>query len=209
MAEQMKCIIISGAPEDDLSYYKKYIDNNSYIICADSGYKKCDVLGINPNLIIGDFDSSRQPKAECEIIRLNTHKDDTDTFHCVQVAIKRGYNEITILGGIGSRFDHTYSNILSLNYCFENGIRCRLVNGKNHITVENGEFSIVKNDFTYFSVFALFDKCEGVSIKGAEYELDNFTLSPHSQLTQSNAFKENKVDFKIKSGKILLVLSND
>lgn len=208
MADKVKCVIISGAPENDCSYYNEYI-NDAYIICADSGYTKCEQLSIKPDLIIGDFDSSVLPNTDTEIIKLNVHKDDTDTFHCVEVALQRGYKDITILGGIGSRVDHTYSNILTLVYCFERGIKCALINKNNFITVRQGAFTLTRGKYSFFSMFAVFEKCEGLSIKGAEYELDNVELLPVSQLNQSNAFRDDTVNIEIKRGKILLILSND
>lgn len=206
--EVKKCAIISGAPESDLSYYKKYLYDR-YIICADSGYRKCNLLKITPGLIIGDFDSSPKPNINCEIIELKVRKDDTDTFHSVKEAIDRGYNDIVILGGIGSRIDHTYSNILSVNFCFERNIKCALINEKNMITVVSGKTVIKKGEYEHFSLFALFEKCTGLSISGSQYDLDNVELDPFSQLTQSNAFKKDEVKIEIKSGKIILILSND
>ena len=67
--EIKKCLIITGAPEDDIYYYKNYIDGR-FIIGADSGYQKCVKLNIKPNLIIGDFDSSTKPDTDIETIVL-------------------------------------------------------------------------------------------------------------------------------------------
>ncbi|MDE5983688.1 MAG: thiamine diphosphokinase [Eubacterium sp.] len=203
-----KCAIISGAPEENLSYYSKYL-RGRYIICADSGYKKCLCFGASPDLIIGDFDSSECPNPDCELVTLNPRKDYTDTFHCVMEAVERGYNDIIILGGIGSRLDHTYSNILSVVYCFERKIACSLINEKNVLSVVSGETVIKKGDFKYFSLFALFEKCEGLSIIGAEYDLDCVDVEPSAQLTQSNEFKNDEVKIVINKGKIILILSND
>lgn len=203
-----KCAVISGAPEENLSYYGKYL-NDRYIICADSGYKKCLRFGASPDLIIGDFDSSECPNSDCELVTLNPRKDYTDTFHCVMEAVERGYNDIVILGGIGSRLDHTYSNILSVVYCFERNIVCSLVNEKNVLCIVSGETVIKKGDFKYFSLFALFEKCEGLSISGAEYNLDCVDIEPSQQFTQSNEFKDDEVKIVIKKGKIILILSND
>ncbi len=206
--EVKSCAIISGAPEDDLSYYSKHLDNR-FIICADSGYKKCIRAGFEPNLIIGDFDSSTKPEVSCELIELNPRKDYTDTFHCVMEAIARGYNDIVILGGIGSRIDHTYSNILSAVYCFDRNIKCALVDSKNKLMIASGETVIKTGEYKYFSLFALFEKCEGLSIIGAEYDLDSVTIEPYEQLTQSNEFKSDEVKIIVKSGKIILIFSND
>lgn len=202
------CAIISGAPEEDLSYYGKHL-NNRFIICADSGYKKCITAGFKPDLIIGDFDSSDKPEIACELIELNPRKDYTDTFHCVMEAMARGYNDLIILGGIGSRIDHTYSNILSVVYCFDRNVRCALVNDKNMLTVVSGEVIIKKGEYKYFSLFALFEKCEGLSITGAEYDLNCVTIEPYEQLTQSNECKADEVKIIVKSGKIILIFSND
>lgn len=206
--EIKKCVIISGAPETDLSYYKKYLLGR-YIICADSGYKKCLSLKIKPDLIIGDFDSSEKPEISCELIVLNPRKDYTDTSHCVMEAIGRGYNDIVILGAIGTRLDHTYSNILSVVYCFERKIKCCLINAFNRLSVESGETIIKKDRYKYFSFYPLFDKCEGVSINGAEYNLNNVDIMPSDNFTQSNEFKDEQVKISIKKGKIILILSND
>lgn len=203
-----KCAVISGAPEENLSYYKKHLDGR-YIICADSGYKKCTALGRKPDLVIGDFDSSPVPAAECEMIELPVRKNDTDTFYCVKEAINRGYNDIVILGGIGSRVDHTYSNILSVVYCAERNIECRLINKKNELCVVSGEKSFRRGEYKYFSLFALFEKCEGLTIKGAQYDLSGAELEPSSQLAQSNAFKEDEVKITVEKGKIILIFSND
>lgn len=203
-----KCAIISGAPEDNLSYYSKYL-NDRFIICADSGYKKCLRYGASPDLIIGDFDSSDKPDINCELVILNPRKDYTDTFHCVMEAVSRGYNDIVILGGIGSRIDHTYANIMSVVYCAERNIRCHLVNEKNELTAVSGEIVIKKGDFKYFSLFALFEKCEGLSIIGAEYDLDCVDIEPSCQITLSNEFKDDEVKITIEKGKIILIFSND
>lgn len=209
MAEKLKkCAIISGAPESDFSYYDQYLEGR-YIICADSGYKKCSAAGIVPDLIIGDFDSSDKPKTNVPVICLKVRKDDTDTFYCVKKAISDGYNDIVILGGIGSRVDHTYSNILSLVYCFDRNIKCELVNNNNRVFVGSGEIRLKKGEFRYFSVFALFDKCEGLTIKGAQYDIADFDLEPDCQMTQSNGFRDCDVDISLKKGKILIILCND
>lgn len=207
--EIKKCAVISGAPEDDLAYYKKYLDGR-YIICADSGYKKCLQSGFKPDLIIGDFDSSDFPHMDCEIISLDVRKDDTDTFHSVKEAVAGGFNDIVILGGIGSRLDHTYANLLSVVYCKERGVDCALINSKNKVMIIDGVYSFEKDEYKYFSLYALFEKCSNVSIRGASYELDCTDIMPFEQFAQSNEFNENsEVTISVGTGKIILFFSND
>lgn len=206
--EMKKCVIISGAPENDLGYYGEFL-TDSYIICADSGYLKCEKLGIKPDLIIGDFDSAPVAKESCEIIKLQVRKDDSDTFHCVKTAVERGFKEIIIIGGIGSRFDHTYSNILSLGYCLDNYVKACMIDKNNKIFITDKPLTLKCNRYKFFSLFALFGKVEGLSIKNADYELDNYELEPFDQLTQSNGFKGLDVSINFNTGKLMIILCND
>lgn len=205
----MKCSIISGAPDQNYQFLKENIDLNSFIIAADSGYLNCKKAGIPVNLIIGDFDSSDKPDCFCEVIALPKEKDDTDTFSCIKEAIKRGYDEIVLYCALGSRFDHTYSNVICLDYCRRNGVRAYIVNDKNKIMLCDSEIVFKKNNYKYFSVFAFSDIIEGLSIKGAKYCLDNKTVYSWQSFGQSNEFSDCEVKISIKKGTILLIFSND
>lgn len=203
-----ECVIISGAPESNIEYYKPII-KDKFVICADSGYKKCMSLSVEPDLIIGDFDSSPVPKTDTQIIVLPVQKDDTDTAYCVKEAVKRGFGKITILGAVGSRVDHTYSNILCLYYCFERGVQACIINDKNYIRIFDNSITIHNDYYKYFSLFAFMGDCEGLSIHNSLYDLDTVTLKMSNPLCQSNSFKDGEVTISVKKGKILLIQSND
>lgn len=207
--EVKRCVIISGAPENNVDYYKDYINDDTYVICADSGYIKCESLKINPDIIIGDFDSSSCPNDKENIIKLEVRKNDTDTFYCVKYALQNGYNDITILGGIGSRIDHTYANIMSLVYCDEHKAKARLVNNSNLITIISGNNRIENNGFKYFSLYSLFEKCENVTISNASYNISGVDIYPNEQFAQSNEFLSGPAEIYIEKGKMILFLCND
>lgn len=205
----MKFSIISGAPNQDRDFLKNNIDLNSFIIAADSGYIHSKNAGITPNLIVGDFDSSVMPQDSENILQLPKIKNDTDTFYCIKEAIKRGADEIEIFCAIGNRSDHSYSNLLALNYCLDNNVKAKIIDSKNIISVHNKSFEIHKSEFKYFSLFAFMEDVEGLNITGAAYNLNNKTLLVSDPLGQSNEFKDNKVNIDFKKGKIMLILSND
>ena len=191
--EIKKCLIISGAPESEIEYYNDYIDGR-FVISADSGYNKCAKLDIKPDLIIGDFDSSDVPDTDIKTIILPVRKDDTDTFFAVKYAIKQGFNDLVILGGIGSRFDHTYCNVLALNYCFERNVKAVLIN---------------KDKYNYFSFYAFLEDCIKLTTRGTQYDLTDYDLTVKCPLAQSNSFKDDNITVSYESGKLLLILSND
>ncbi len=206
--EKVKCTLISGAPDCDIDFLRENIDRKSYIICADSGYMHCIQANIIPDMVIGDFDSSSAPDG-IEFIRLPAEKDDTDTFYAVKYAIQRGYKEIEIFNAAGSRFDHTYSNMLCLAYCRKNNIRASIIDRHNRLTMVDTKTVINDDYYKYFSVFAIGSDVIGLNIKNAYYELKSTDLSPFDQYTQSNTFKGMDVEISFKSGNLLLVQSND
>lgn len=204
-----KCLIISGAPEKSVNYYKEYASKR-FIITADSGYYKCMEAGLKPDLIIGDFDSSPIPHTDIQIIVLPIHKDDTDTMFAVKTAIEKGFSDIVILGGIGSRLDHTYSNILALNYCSDRNIACVLADKSNKAQIVKKHIEIYKSDgYKSFSLFSVLGDCEGLTTRGSEYDLHDFTLTADNMLAQSNCFLNDTVSIDLKKGKLLLIQSND
>lgn len=211
--EIKKCTIISGAPCDNYDFIKQNIDLSSYIICADSGYKVALAIGIMPNLIVGDFDSSDKPNLDCEIITLNSEKADTDTFHCVKLAVDKGFNCIIIFNALGDRFDHSYSNVLCLDYCRKNGVKCFILNDKNRLSLIESKTSF-KKEYNNFSLFAFLDECRGVTIKGAYYTAgfynkDKLDMMPYDQFAQSNFVNADYCEIDLESGVLLLVESND
>lgn len=211
--EVKKCSVISGAPDSDIEFIKNHIDYSSYIICADSGYLKCCELGIIPNLIIGDFDSSAYPDCDCEIIRLNPEKAYTDTFHCIMEAIERGYNKIEVYSALGDRFDHSYSNILCLSYCKKHNVDCEIVNAKNRISLITDSKKIFK-EYENFSLFAYLEPCEGVTIKGAYYTAgfygkESLDFDVDTQCGVSNYVSDDYAEVGLRRGCLLLIESND
>lgn len=206
--EIKKCTIISGSPNTSIQYVSENIDESTFIIAADSGYKTCLRVDVIPNLIIGDFDSSDYPDLDTEIIKLPCEKDDTDTFFCVKKAIELGYNYIILMCAIGNRFDHTYSNILCLDYCIKHNIYCEIVDDCNRISIIDSQ-KIINKDYNYFSLFAFLCDCKDVSITGSGYDVSNIDIMRYHQFAQSNYVKNDYAKVTVKKGKILLVESND
>ena len=61
-----RCVIIGGAQINDYPAVRKYLQKDDFNIFCDSGQKHINGLGILPDLIVGDFDSS-MPGGNSEI----------------------------------------------------------------------------------------------------------------------------------------------
>ena len=136
-----RCIIFTGGrPEPHLPDGLEL--EGAYIIAADSGYKNCKQLGAVPNLAVGDYDSLNFVPDDCEHITYPCEKDDTDLMAAVREALRRGCGDITILGAMGGRFDHTFANVQVLAFINSEGARGRILScGEEIMLAGAGEYS--------------------------------------------------------------------
>lgn len=204
------CLIITSYLED-LEKYKIDDINYDYIICADGGYKIACKLNITPNLIIGDFDSSMPPSdSNIFIITLPKEKDVTDTEACLKKAIDIGFNNITILGGIGGRLDHTLANLALLNKYSNPNLSITILTYQNYVfLLDNSSATIRKNNYKYLSIISQSDISEEIFIKGVKYPLSHAILNNATTLGISNEITHDKAIIRVDNGKLLVILSKD
>ena len=200
----MKTCYIFSAVEMKNNFPKP--EKDDLIIAADAGYLNVQKAGLRPDVIIGDFDSSKKPNTDTPIETFPILKDDTDTMLAIKYGFNSGYKRFEIYGGLGGeRTDHTIANIQSLAYIVDRG-------GEGVLVGENETFALIKNSSIKLhsekgktlSVFAYGGIAEGISIKGAVYETDNLTLTPFFPLGVSNKFKENTSTVGVKNGCVLI-----
>ena len=203
----MRCVIISGSPDTNVEEIKSLCTSDDFIVCADSGYSFAKKAGLTPNLIIGDFDSLKEELPQnTEVVKLNTHKDDTDTEHCVMECIRRGYKDFLLLGSIGGRTDHTFANIATLAFLSEynyNGIARN--NGEEIRILKEGSYEMNNKKGLIFSVFPYGCESVNVTYKGAEYMLNNMTLTYNVSRGISNVFVDDEAEITINRGRAILL----
>lgn len=199
----MKCLIISGG-----KFSKVKIDNNyDLIIACDKGYTYAKKLGIEVDIIIGDFDSMRRPKSAATIIEVEKEKDDTDTGLAIKYAIRNGYKYIDIICALGKRIDHEIANLSFLKYIAENSADGRILSDDAEIlVVKEGLYKIKKRNNKYLSIFSLKDRSTIEYIKGTKYDVNNIVLRNSFPLGVSNEFKDEYAKIKIKKGMLLICI---
>lgn len=216
IAKQGRCIIIAAG---DLTVSELNVSETDLVIAADGGIGYLGVLGVEPDIILGDFDSlsDEESKAvealKCEIpervITLPEEKDDTDTLAAIRLGLERGYRDFRIYGGTGGkRLDHTIANIQSLLFIKNHDAVGYLMDG-------NGMIFIIKNETVDFreniqgmmSLFSLIEKSEGVTISGMKYPLNDYTLTNDFPIGISNRFIGQPASVTVKSGEVLCMVS--
>ena len=132
----MNYIIVSGGYPPQKKILDAYLKGANKLIGVDGAADFFESEGIKADVLLGDFDTAdesnvrAQEKKGARIIRLETKKNLTDTEAALRLALDEGASGIILLGAIGSRMDHTLSNISLLKLAYEQGTPMKIHNKK-------------------------------------------------------------------------------
>lgn len=201
-----RCVIVGGAPIKNYEEISDFLKKDDYFIFCDCGLSHRKKLGVEPNLIIGDFDSYIKPETDVETIVLPCEKDDTDTVFAVKEALKRGFEDFLIIGAAGGRFDHTLGNISILTMLRRLNKKATLIDDFSEMEIVSNEEVSISDRYPYFSLIAINGKAEGITIKNAKYPLENAAIEPDYQYGVSNeVIKGKEALVFVESGELLLI----
>ncbi len=208
-----RALILSAAPCDDLQYVRDFLRENPdcVVLCADGGMKYAQQLGIVPDAVAADFDSSRQAIPCRELIRLTPEKDDTDTQHCVFLAVSRGCKEITLACATGGRLDHLLCNLLLCESAYEAGARLQVLDPHNTVFLHPGGIMVFARSHArkYISLIPLDSKLEGVTLQGMKYPLHEAELTRSHIISVSNEATAEQFSITLRQGRALVIFSED
>jgi thiamine pyrophosphokinase len=185
---------------------------SALVIAADGGVHHCIRLGIEPNVIIGDLDSTSQDElisyrqSGVDIIQYPTRKDETDLELALTYAKDHGVTKVIILGAFGSRWDMTMANILMTCLPIYSEMKIRLLDGTQELSLlRSGERSSIQGyPGDILSLIPLTGDASGVITDGLEYPLKDETLHFGTSRGVSNVFVTEKVNLFVKQGLLLI-----
>ena len=212
--ERKKAFIYTGGTVFD-EYVIEKPEKGDLVIAADAGYLTAQKMGITPDVLLGDFDTlgvENIPEG-IECLRVPAEKNDTDTQLAVSTAIERGAKEITIIGGVSGRLDHTLSTLSILEDLWErknDRIYAILTDGKNRVRfLRNSGTILPRSQYRYFSLIAADPLVKGVTLEGCKYPLKNGRISRRHQWAVSNEITGNCALVEISRGGVWVVESMD
>jgi thiamine pyrophosphokinase len=158
------------------------------VIAADGGYTALAALGIQPDLLVGDFDSLATRPAGVPTLAFPVAKDDTDMGLAIREGLKRGYRDFALYGAGGGRIDHFWANLQLLGGLSAHGAAARMVcPAFDVLAVTDGTIVLPPRPAgTVASVFCHGAKATGVTLTGLRYPLLNATLTCDHPLGVSN-----------------------
>jgi thiamine pyrophosphokinase len=163
----------------------------------DRGVNVCMEGGILPALILGDADSA-SPKLwkaaterGSEVLSLAREKDDTDLQMALRTVTKRfGRVKALVTGCWGGRFDHTWSNVLSVLGALRGGLEfAALADHRELLTFVTGGETLTlfhAKEPAAVSLLAFSGRCTGVSISGVHWPLEKTVLEIDAPYAISN-----------------------
>lgn len=187
------------------------------IIAADRGMDFLYQNGITPDIIVGDFDSTKTKalgyfveKGQSEIHTLNPVKDDTDTEFAIRTAMERGARNIVMIGATGSRLDHVLGNISLLGVGLKNDVSIEILDPNNRIRMIDRPVTLKKNKQygKYISLIPVSTDNE-VSLTGFKYTLDHHVFDKYTSLGISNEITDDEAVIDIHKGTFIIVESRD
>ena len=75
-----RCVIVSAGPFRDPAVLSGFLQQDDYVIAADKGWQLACAMGVQPAVLVADFDSLGIPAIadDVEIVTLPVEKDITD-----------------------------------------------------------------------------------------------------------------------------------
>ena len=185
---------------------RPYPAPGDYVIAADRGYDSLMAFNVQPDLVVGDFDSLGHTPSHPNVIQLPAEKDDTDMVFALRKGLELGYRRFVLLGGVGGRVEHTYGNIQLLDWLTTQGAQGFLAGEKTVITaLRDGELAFPAGMRGYLSVFCNSGTAEGVTLSHLKYPLENYTLTGNFPIGVSNEFLGEPAQVSVEKGSLLLI----
>ena len=203
---ESRCVIIGAAPVKNYKKIRSFLRDDDFVIVCDGGLNHIRKLKVRPDLIIGDFDSHKNPRSKIETIVLPHEKDDTDSFFALKTALSRGYKDFLFIGMLGARLDHGLGNLYMLLKCRNEGAKALMLDDYSELELVGQEEKSISDRYAFFSLLNISGTACGITIKDALYPLENAEITQEYQYGVSNEVPSGKTArVTVNKGNLLLV----
>lgn len=213
---QAKCVwVLAASPEVTHVTDFDRLPRPDAVIAADGGSTLAHHLGLAPDLIVGDMDSS-DPALLAQFagadVPFERHdhntKWETDTELAVLAALAWHPDTVVLLGALGGRLDHSLANILLLTHPALADVDFRIWDGEQETWLAKpGKWNPVegKRD-DLVTLLPIGVEASGVSTRGLLYPLSSEPLTPGRGRGVSNRIAEGDAAVWLDKGLLMVVV---
>ncbi len=190
--------------------YDSIVKSCDYFMAVDGGIRHLVNLGIKPDLWVGDMDSSVDydiPNISVNTENLRERKDYSDAEYAVNRAIELGADSIVMIGGIGSRIDHSMFNVNILLKHGSLGMDFVILDGRQEIRYLKKENLILGKKGKTLSIVP-YSEINGLSMNGFSYPLKDYNVKLFEGLTLSNEVTDDRATIRKQWGCGVIVISD-
>ncbi|MCR5218902.1 thiamine diphosphokinase [Treponema sp.] len=204
--QNKRCVIVGAADIKNTDFIKSCLNENDYFIFCDGGLRHAPLLGVSPDLAVGDFDSYPKIPNNAETIVLPCEKDDTDTNYAVKEGLYRGFSDFLLIGVTGLRMDHTIANVSILLKLHALGKKAVIIDDYSQMEIAGKNPMYIEEKYPYFSLLNICGTARGITIKDAKYPLENGEITCEYQYGISNEVLPGKTAcVTVNEGNLLLI----
>ena len=196
--EKTRPLIMVGNGACDTAMLTKFA-HLGRVVAVDGGYYGCRLVGITPDLLIGDMDSvdpidliDARKKTQVHPISEQDTTDLEKALRHVRAPAILGF------GFLGKRFDHSLA-ALSVLARFTKMHQVVLVGSEDIVYVTSGRFKMRMDAGRRLSVWPL-GKIEFDRSSGLNWPLDGLQMAPNGRVGTSNKMESNRLEIHPKEG---------
>ncbi len=207
----MKVAVVASGDLDPAD--AAWLDGAERVIAADGGAASLERLGRQPDLLIGDLDSTdpslvdRLTQAGVKVEQHPADKEASDTELALLAAMQLGADEIVLLGAIGGdRLDHELANLLLLADPALRGRRVRVVHAGNTVRIVHPDQPLALDGRIgdLVTLLPIGGEAIGVTTAGLRWPLDAATLHMGRSRGLSNEIVATPASVRLESGLLLV-----
>lgn len=203
-----KFLVVANGEPPSPQLLQQLFKNHTQLIAVDGGLFTCLEYGLQPQLLIGDFDSVSEKEREQFSFIPQKHTPDqnqSDLEKTLEYLLTLSPEAITVCGALGRRMDQTLTNICLLSRYpgkvkFETDHEtCFALLKSNTLACQVGQT---------LSLIPLSTQVLGVTTQGLKWELKEATLSKHF-LSISNLCLQQDIFISFSSGDLVVCLNRN
>ena len=204
-------LFLNGALADD-AFHLDLLRGDDYLVAVDGGGGHCARLGLLPQLAIGDFDSlppdllAYYGAAGVERLTFPTDKDSIDGELAVREVLRRGAEEVLLLGALGGpRLDMEMANLLLLSRFSDSVVRIRDERCEVCALFADQTVKIEDQVGNHLSLLPLSDTIETGESRGLRYPLAGLQFARGESRPLSNEVTAADAAVSLRAGTALLI----
>lgn len=202
------CCLVAACDFNEADFSARHRDGQfDFVVAVDGGYASLRSIGVDPDMVLGDFDSLGYVPDGENVEAHPVHKDKSDLELAFDWVVARGlYDEVVVYGALGGRLDHSVANLQMCARFAELGLTVTLVgcDAAVRLLVGPGVFEVPTTGPGTVSVFSAVDEAVGVCERGMEYPLDGASLTNRTTLGLSNELIGQVASVSVESGTLFV-----